>query len=84
MLSSSGLPFFLERYPSSFLGFSGFPSLGSFVIKAVDGGRIEICMLLLNFYLIHFLSCKQNEDLPRMSPEQFPGRRLSLCLKDTY
>lgn len=37
------------------------------MIKSVDDYKIEISVILLNFYLIWFLSCKLNEDLPRLS-----------------
>lgn len=58
---------FLKCIHRSVLGFSEFPYLGSFVIKSVDDYKIEISVILLKFYLIWFLSCKLNEDLPRLS-----------------
>ena len=67
----------------SILGFPEFSSSGRFFINSKDDCEIVIFTLLLNFYLIHFLSCKQN-DLPAMLGEQFTGRRFRVYLKDTY
>lgn len=53
-------------------------------MKAVDDCKAEISTFPLNFHLIPFLSCKQNEDLPRISREWFTGKRIQGIFEGYY
>lgn len=50
----------------------------------MDDCKIEISTFLLNYHLIRFLSCKQNEDLSRISHEQFTGKKIQGIFEGYY